>query len=456
MNPLQRYTDGEGLLLPPQSEVLQSLDDYKRLMRGCQALLKSRELSPEKVVDIIQLSGLRGRGGAGFPTHIKWRGLLADTTSEVRHVVCNGSEGEPGTYKDRYLLKKNPYSLVEGLLIAKENLSARSAVIGIKGKYIEQIANIQRVINEFIEEGLCQEGDIEIVEGPDEYLFGEEKALLEFIDTRSNVMPRHFPPYIKGIYADPRENSIALVNNIETYSHLPGIIQDQGQRFLSKGTEKSRGTTIFTVCGDVKKPGMYELPYGVLLKELLYDIAGGSRDERFDIKAVCSGVANPVMTQDMFDSIIDYDELRANGGGLGSAGFIVYDESVSMLKVVRTLIEFLAVESCGQCSPCKGGGSKLVSALKQIEEEQPNQKDFEKYWKSRLYQESEAGRQQTRCFLSHEMTIVMKSFLDKFSNEFFGEGMEKVDVNREPILGKIIDYNEQENEFIYQNYTFSK
>jgi NADH-quinone oxidoreductase subunit F len=254
---------------------------------GPSAVLKARTLSPQTIVHDIMQSGLRGRGGAGFPTGVKWKTIL-DHPCAIRYVVCNAAEGEPGTFKDRLLLRRNPYAVLEGLLIAAHAVGAKTIYIGIKSSFEPEIHRLKQTIHEMRTAELVSDIDIVISPGPGEYLFGEEKALLNQIEA-GLPLPReaHYPPYEKGLFATPGSPNPALVNNVETLAHVPSILRDGPAGFRALGTEDTPGTLLYTISGDVKRPGVYELEAGITLQQLIYQVAGGPANG--DVKAVLSG-----------------------------------------------------------------------------------------------------------------------------------------------------------------------
>lgn len=427
-------------LLPADLKPILTLDAYKAL-GGTKGLERARSLGPRAVIDEIKKAGLRGRGGAGFPTAIKWTTIFEDP-SPTKYVVCNGSEGEPGTYKDRYLLQHNPYLLVEGILIAASVISAKQAFLGIKGKFKKEIANIRRVIDEMVAAGIVPAGYLEIVPGPDEYLFGEEKALLEVVDGRG-AMPRNMPPFLYGVRCTPTQYNPTIVNNVESMSHVAQIMTNGWQWFRGVGSEDTPGTMIFTLCGDVKTPGMYELPLGTTLRQLLYDFGGGPA-RNLPFKAVFSGVANKVMTPEMFDTPMGFGTLRNAGGGLGSAGFIVYDEGACMVKVATMFSAFLSRESCGQCIPCNHGTRRITEYLRKFENRVATEDDIDAV----LF---ECGRvtNQTRCFLPQEESILITSIVKKFMNEFKLHLQYPCPHSGEPPLPLIDSFDRETHQFTY-------
>lgn len=428
------------ILLPEDSNPLNSLAEYKA-RGGLEGLKRARSMSSLDIIAEVKNAGLRGRGGAGFPAGIKWTTVLEDPC-ETKYVVCNGSEGEPGTYKDRYILQKNPYQLVEGLLITAHAIGAAKIIIGLKAKFTREMARLEEAIEAFAKEGLTDASYIEIVPGPDEYLFGEEKALLEVIDGRP-AMPRHMPPFIQGARYTPTENCPTVVNNVETMCHVAHIMGKGADWFRQTGSEDTPGTMVFTLCGDVKYPGMYELPLGTTLRQLIDDCGGGPAGE-YPIQAVFSGVANPVMTPEMFDTPMGFGTLRQAGGGLGSAGFIVYDKSMSMVKVAYMFSKFLAEESCGQCVPCKSGCGTITGYLKKLVEGNGTVDDIET-----ILFESTKITNQTRCFLPAEEQILIPSIIRKFRQEFELYTRIPARHDREPDLPLINSFDETARSFSY-------
>ena len=294
------------------------------LGRGGKALVAALGSSPQAVIEEVNRSGLRGRGGAGFPTGVKWETVRSDPCP-TKFVVCNAADGEPGTFKDRWLQRHNPYQVLEGIAIAALAVGASRAFIAIKRTFEREIGLLRRAIAEMRGSEMLGLVPIEIVSGPDEYLFGEEKALLEVIEG-NDPLPRILPPYQVGLFARQRSTNPTVVNNVETLANVPHIIREGAEWFHSFGTETSPGTMVFTLCGDVLRPGIYELPLGLPLRTLLFDVGGGSPPGRA-VKAVFPGASNTILTPDRFDTSLDFDSMRAVGSALGSAGFVVYDES---------------------------------------------------------------------------------------------------------------------------------
>jgi NADH-quinone oxidoreductase subunit F len=400
-----------------------SLDQYVD-QGGGQGLARARHIGPEDTIEEIARSGLRGRGGGGFPTGIKW----ASTRSiPGRHyVVCNAAEGEPATFKDRALMRSNPYQCVEGLAIAALSMDALDAYLGTKAKFEVERLSLELAIQEMDAAGLLEGVTLIIAAGPDEYLFGEEKALLEVIEGH-DPMPRLMPPFQHGLFATgpqlgweshaPEPGRLAspeanptLVNNLETLANVPHILSRGADWFRRMGTEDSPGTVVCTVVGDVVRDGVYEMEMGSPLSELL-EVAGGPPPGR-TFKAAFSGVANAVIHASDFDTPLTYEAMTAIGSGLGAAGFAVYDDSACMVAVIREYSRFLSVESCGQCPPCKMGSAEITAILARIEAGTGTEADVETLGR-RLQIVTDANR----CYLGTEEQLVVSSVLQTFPEE---------------------------------------
>lgn len=357
-----------------------SLAEYE-MRGGGEALRLAGQLGPDGVLAELERSGLRGRGGAGFPTATKWRSIMAggDEAGE-RFVVANGAEGEPGTFKDRALLRHDPYPLVEGLLIAARTVGARRAFIALKASFAVEAERVARAVAEFAAAGRAPEIEVSLVQGPDEYLFGEEKALLEVIEGEE-PLPRMFPPYLYGLFTNnpqfgwsagasapdyrPDGANPTLVNNIETLSTVPGIVRNGGDWHCGFGTEESPGTIICTVSGDTVRHGVGEFELGTPVSEVILRLGSGLPDSRA-LKYVLTGVSNPILRGEAADTPLTYEHMEAAGSGLGTGGMIVYDDTTDPVELARAVSRFLSVESCGQCPPCKIGGLAITELLDEI------------------------------------------------------------------------------------------
>ena len=348
---------------------IDSIGDY-RAAGGGEGLAKARALGPDDTIATIERARLRGRGGAGFPTGVKWRGVAAADPGQRRFLVCNAAEGEPGTFKDRALMRWNPYQLLEGIAIAAFAIGADEAHIAPQERYTAELAALERAATAMQAEAMLGEVPIRVVTGPDDYLLGEEKGLLEAIEGRP-PFPRWYPPYLVGLFTDmsagvgaasagwSEQVNPAVVNNVETLSNVPHILARGEEWFLGLGTPDSPGNMLFTVCGDVAREGVAELPLGTPLAVLVHGVGEGPPGGR-RVKAVSPGVSNAPIPDSLLDTPMDFGSMRAIGSGLGSGGMVVYDESACIVAAAAVLSRFLAVESCGQCPPCKLGTDALA------------------------------------------------------------------------------------------------
>ncbi|MDD9369227.1 MAG: SLBB domain-containing protein, partial [Acidimicrobiales bacterium] len=341
---------------------------------GLTGLRRAYELGPGATIQEVILSGLRGRGGGGFPTGRKWQSVrdavdtdIEDGGADRAFVVCNGAEGEPATFKDRAIIRADPYSLVEGVAIAAFAVGAERAFIGIKERFGTEAERLATAIDEFAAAGLLGDTPVQVVLGPDHYLFGEETGLLQVIEGES-PLPRNVPPYIHGLFAtvpssgwsaspggvvtDFSASNPTVVNNVETLATVTQVLARGPEWHRSLGTERSPGFVVATVVGDVVHPGVGEVELGTPLREVIERIGGGLPAGR-TVKAVLSGSANPVITGDQLDVPCSYEGFEAIGTGMGAAGFLVLDDTSSMVEVAQVISRFLYVESCGQCPACK-------------------------------------------------------------------------------------------------------
>ena len=350
----------------PDSERLETY----RASGGYERLRKALfEMKPEEIVEEVKKSGLRGRGGAGFPTGLKWS--FVPKTDEPKYLVCNADEGEPGTFKDRVIIEKDPHLLLEGIAISAYAIGAHEAFIYIRGEYEYGAQVLERAIEEAEAAGILGENalgsgyaiKITVHRGAGAYVCGEETALLNSLEGRRGH-PRIRPPFpaSKGLYQHP-----TVINNVETLATVPFIVEKGGDWYASLGTEKSKGTKLFSISGHVKRPGVYELELGTPFEELIYDIAGGIRDGR-KLKAVIpGGSSTPMLRAEEIEGVLlDYESLQAAGSMLGSGAVIVMDDTTCIVKAVYRMAKFYAHESCGQCTPCREGTRWMVQILSRI------------------------------------------------------------------------------------------
>ena len=425
-------------LLPPRS--IDSIRDYLATDVGGRGIAAARRIGPAATIDAIAASGLRGRGGGGFPTGTKWAGIARQRDAK-RYLVCNGAEGEPGTFKDRALLRANPYQVAEGLMIAAFAIDADAAFVCLKASFELERDAITQALAELQQADLAIDCEVTVVAGPDEYLFGEEKAMLEVIEGKP-PLPRWLPPYEHGLFAaSPQEGWEAaphgaqrrtdepnptLVNNVETLANATHILANGVDWFRSMGTDRSPGSIVATVVGDVVAPDVGEVELGTPLRAVIDAVGSGTAPGRH-VKAVFSGVANPVVTADQLDAPVSYEGFESVGSAMGSAGFIVYDDTACMIGAALRFSRFLSIESCGQCPPCKLGSAEITRLLDQVERGRATVADVAAIagWLDRVTDGS-------RCFLATEERRVVASVLRSFPDEL----AQHLDDGRCPLPGE--------------------
>jgi len=420
----------------------------QHLARGGGAgLARAMELGPYQIIEEVNLAGLRGRGGAGFRTGAKW---LSVQRGGGRHhyVVCNAAEGEPATFKDRALLRANPYQVLEGLAIAARAVDAREGFVALKASFDRERRAVERAVAEMTGADLLGGLTVRVVAGPEEYLFGEEKALLEVIEG-NDPLPRWMPPYLHGLFAtapqlgweahDPEAGhhgehaaNPTAVNNVETLANVPHILATGAEWFRTLGTAQSPGNVVCTVVGDVSQPGVVEVELGTPLRDL-FDACGGPLPGR-SVRAVLSGISNPVLTADQLDTPLSYEAMEAAGSGLGAAGFAVYDDTACMVEVARALSRFLSVESCGQCPPCKFGTGEITDALDRIGDGRGDEGQLE-----RIHERLATVTDANRCYLPVEEQRVISSILRAFPEDFVAHLEHGCPHPRDIVVPKIVD-----------------
>jgi NADH-quinone oxidoreductase subunit F len=414
---------------------------YSEAMGG-RAIEKARTLGPQGVIDVVHRSGLRGRGGAGFPTGVKWRGI-ANHPCPTRYVVCNAAEGEPGTFKDRFLIRHNPYAVIEGIVIAARTVGATGSYIAIKASFKKEIARLRAALNEM--SAVLPEGGVTIVEGPEEYLFGEEKAMLNVIEGEG-PFPREAddPPYEHGLFATATSPNPALANNAETLAHIPSIVLHGSETFRAIGTTDTPGTILCTLSGDLARPGVVEVEAGTPLSTLFRQHGGGPRPGR-TLRAAISGVSSGVLLADQFDTPADFASLAMLGSGLGSAGFIVLDDSTSIPRVTQAVTRFLYVESCNQCSACKTDLRIASRALDAFFEPGAAAPDL----LERVVVGVKHAPQGNRCYLPVEASVLVSSLVRRFRGDFDARGAGKAVNDAVWTIPKIVDYDAENHVFTY-------
>jgi NADH-quinone oxidoreductase subunit F len=392
-----------------------SLDTYLA-NDGFKAFLKAREMTPVQIVDEVKASSLRGRGGAGFPTGLKWS-FVPRSSPKPKYIVINADESEPGTCKDRLLMEYDPYQMIEGILIAGFALDAHKGYLYIRGEYRYLIDHMDRVIAEAYSRGYLGKNiagtgfdfDLYTHSGAGAYECGEETALLDSLEGKRGI-PRMKPPFpaVAGAWASP-----TLLNNVETFSSVPVIIRDGGAAFAALGTPKNGGTRLVCISGHVNKPGVYELPLGYPMLKAIYEVAGGIPGGK-KLKAVVPGGSScPLLKAEECDIPMDYDTLAKVGSMLGSGGMVVMDETTDMVKVALRIMRFYAHESCGWCIPCREGTTWLRKILTRFDEGGGRKEDV-----SLLGELSKNMLGRTFCALGDAAAMPTISIVDKFAGDF--------------------------------------
>lgn len=373
-------------------------------------------MAPEQVVQEVKQSNLRGLGGAGFGTGMKWSFIPKNLNKPV-YLAVNADEGEPGTFKDRYIMERAPHLLIEGIIICCYTVGSHRAYIYVRGEYDQSIARLEKAISEAKEKGFLGEQvfgkpfklEIIVHRGAGAYICGEETALLESLEGKKGF-PRLKPPFpaVSGLWGCP-----TVINNVETLSYLPTIISKGGAWFASLGCEKNGGLRLFGVSGHVKKPGIYELPLGITLRSIIYDYAGGLRDGHRLKCVVPGGLSAAVLTADEIDIKMDFDSLKAKGTMLGSAGVMVMDETVCMVRALYITMRFFAHESCGQCSPCREGTGWMEKVVSRILNGNGSVQDLKTIAETAKYLSGT-----TICALAEGAAMPLGSYVEKFYSEF--------------------------------------
>ena len=344
-----------GVINPGQIATYLDAGGFKALARVRQ------EMTPEQVTDEIKASGLRGRGGAGFPCGIKWEGARKSPGDE-KYVICNADEGEVGTFKDRYILERDPFTLIEGIAIAGYAIGAKTGYIYLRAEYHRLYALLANAITQAGQAGLLEGFNLEIKEGAGAYVCGEESALMDSIEGRRGEA-RYRPPFptSSGLWGKP-----TIINNVETLMNIPHIMLNGAEWFKGMGTERSKGTKVFSVSGDVSNPGVYEMALGSSLRELVVELAGGR-----DIKMVqIGGATGRILPDDKIDTPLAFENV------LGAGAVIVFDRSRDVIDVVCRTMEFLVEESCGKCTPCRQGTEVMVEVMERFRRGEGRPKDL--------------------------------------------------------------------------------
>jgi NADH-quinone oxidoreductase subunit F len=384
---------------------------------GYQALDKAlKQMTPESIIDEMKKSNLRGRGGAGFPTGMKWSFVPKDSP-KAKYVICNADESEPGTCKDRPLMEMDPHQLIEGMVIAGRAIGSHQGFIYIRGEYRYVLDIVQGAITEAYERGYLGKNilgsgfdyDLLIHTGAGAYECGEESALMESLEGKRGY-PRIKPPFpaVVGLYGCP-----TIINNVETLSAVPTIILGGGEAYANLGTPKNGGTRLLCVAGHVNKPGIYEIPLGMNMKEFIYGMAGGITGGK-KLKAVIPGGSScPLLTADEIDIPMDYDSVAKAGSMLGSGGMVVMDEDTCMVDMARRIMHFYAHESCGWCIPCREGTTWLRKMLERLHAGYGREQDIDM-----LSELSKNILGRSFCPLGDAAAMPTISIVQKWRNEF--------------------------------------
>ena len=392
-------------------------------MGAFQGIKRALTMSQQEVIDEVLASGLRGRGGGGFPTGRKWQFAL-NVESDQKYVVCNGDEGDPGAFMDRSILEGNPLGVIEGMMIAGYAFGASEGYFYVRAEYPIAVKRLKIAIEQARAEGLLGKNilgtdfsfDCQIRLGAGAFVCGEETALLNSIEGKRG-MPRPRPPFpaIKGLWGKP-----TCVNNVETLACVPYILREGADKFASVGTEKSKGTKVFALGGKVNNVGLVEVPMGTTLRELIYDIGGGIPDGK-KFKAIqTGGPSGGCLTEEYLDEPIDFDNLVAKGSMMGSGGAIVMDEDNCMVDVAKFYMEFICDESCGKCTPCRIGTKRMLEILTRITEGKGTMKDLEE-----LEELSQTIKANSLCALGQTAANPVNSTLAHFRDEYLAHIVDK-------------------------------
>jgi len=382
---------------------------------GLEKIVADR-ISPEAVIAEIKQSGLRGRGGAGFPTGLKWE-FTRKAAGDEKYIICNADEGEPGTFKDRLILEGDPHKLVEALTIAGYAIGARRGFVYIRGEYKLSIERMRKAIEQarqynLLGKNILESGfdfDIEIRMGAGAYVCGEETSLIESLEGKRGN-PRVKPPYpvTHGLWQKP-----TAVNNVETLANVPGIIANGFAWFKKLGTEKCPGTKVFTILGHVEYPGLIEVDMGTPLREIVFSYGGGIKGGKRFKAALLGGAAGVFIPEALLDVRMDFESLKENKAVLGSGAVLVMDESASIVEMLFSILKFFAHESCGQCAPCRIGTRQLLEIIYRIRQGKGKVEDIDA-----MVRLAETMQATSLCPLGQSPVMPVKSAVDYFRSEF--------------------------------------
>ncbi len=363
-----------GIINPEEIDAFINSDGYTALKKCL------TELTPEQVIEIIKVSGLAGRGGAGFPTWFKWN-AARQSAGDEKYLICNADEGDPGAFMDRAVIESDPHTLIEGMLIGAYAIGAKHAVVYVRAEYPLAIKRLEKAIEQASERGLIGDNifgsgfscDFTIKAGAGAFVCGEETALIESLEGHRG-MPRLKPPFpaASGYWQKPSN-----INNVETFANVSWIINNGGEAFAAMGTEGSKGTKVFAVTGKVKRSGLVEIPMGKTLRDVIFDIGGGMKGTKAFKAVQMGGPSGGCIPVDLIDTVIDYKALGATGAIMGSGGMVVMDEDTCMVGMAKFFLDFTAKESCGKCIHCRIGTKRMLEILERITKGQGKNGDIE-------------------------------------------------------------------------------
>lgn len=397
-----------------------SIDDA--LLHGAyKGLIKALTMSPEGIIDKLILSRLRGRGGAGFPTGLKWK-YAKESPGKEKYIICNADEGDPGAFMDRSILEGDPHAVIEGLIIGGYAIGANSGIIYARAEYPLAIERIKKAISDATAHGYLGDNilsstfsfTITVKEGAGAFVCGEETALMHSVEGKRG-MPTMRPPFPaeKGLFGKPTN-----INNVETLANIGRIISDGVEEFIKLGTEKSHGTKVFALAGKIKRGGLIEVPIGTSIREIIYDIGGGSSSDK-EIKAVqLGGPSGGCIPKELFDTAIDYETIAETGAIMGSGGMVVMDEETCMVDIARFFESFTQNESCGKCTFCRIGTKRSLEILERITHGMGKEEDIDK-----LLLLSEEIKKNSLCGLGqtapNPVLTTLQYFLDEYKAHIF-------------------------------------
>ncbi len=399
------------------------IDDYIALGGYKSAAKALLDMSPAEVIKTIKDAGLRGRGGAGFPTGLKWE-LTAQQDSVEKYIICNADEGDPGAFMDRSLIEGDPHSLIEALMIGGYAIGSTHGIVYIRAEYPLAIQRLSLAINQARAYGLLGDNifgtgfnfDVKLRYGAGAFVCGEETALIASIEgKRGEPIPKPPFPSVKGLYGKP-----TCINNVETLVNVPMIIQNGAQWFRSFGTENSPGTKVFALAGKINNVGLVEVPMGITLREIIYDIGGGIKDDHLFKAVQTGGPSGGCISTKNLDTEVDYESLHRIGSIMGSGGLIVMDDDNCMVDIAKFYLEFTLDESCGKCAPCRIGNKRLYEILDRISKGQGNRSDIDL-----LRELSLTIKQSSLCGLGQTSPNPVLSTLDNFEEEYLEHIVDK-------------------------------